>query len=493
MSSDSLQENRRVLSFHYDCMFTHSVLEDFDNSTQIHRCAPYKLGAHRFGLRVVKEGSCFQVCLFVTMEDPFTSQKQDKLIFPVDEADITAINSIPGRNYSRRCSRPFMGTHEFMYWSSNSVDDLDREGWLDKHGVMQFRVHLTLNVDACQRNLTSQWDPQACVNKLWQDREYTDFGIVVQGNHELRCHRAVLSAASPVFKQMFSGNWEETLQTLERPDVSIEEMSLLLEYIYLGHLRIDVNATDLISVAQLADYYQLPELVDQCTSRIPPLVNEANVVEVLCRLRLLSKTIPKFKILLNSAVEEMKNDAQLLWQVVENLSSQKASCSAQVDTAENPARTLFSMSTSPTLVKHTQEEKPCGGCGVSKLADYSQSATPTPECLSVEHASFAPPPGLSAGATPYSSQEASCQSHASFSDEDIVDRALSVESLTQAGEKFDREERTQASPSDGHAEPCQQRGGPRRKTRRGRGAAKSRNDRGQADLNSIPDTYTSWD
>lgn len=492
MSCNVPQGERCVLSFSHDCVFTRCALEDFDNSIEIHRCAPYKLGRLLLGLWVIKDGHHFIVGVHA---EGLTWPPVKQECFGT--AKVTAINSFNGMDYFKRCP-VLRGSVECMRWCSESVEDLREEGWLTQHGIMQFRVYLTINADALQSRVVSQWCPQACASKLWHDREYTDFSIVVQGNQELRCHRAVLSAASPVFKRMLSGDWEEALQTLERPDVSLEEMSLLLEYIYLGFLPIDIDAVVLTNIAQLADYYQLPELMDQCASRITPLVHKGNIVEVLSRLSLLSQTIPRFEILLHSAMEEVKSDGELLYTVCTNLqkpvSNPTPSVSAQVEAAEKSTGTHFSMCTSPPLVGHSQEEGSHDGCPGSNWTDECQSVLLTFEGPSAEHACFPqPPPGLSAETTPHPSKEVSCQTNTSSINEEIVDGNSSGESVSHAGEPFDQEGRAQASATDGHAEPCQHRGGPRRKTRRGRGAAKSRSERGRMDLNSIPDTYTSWE
>merc|ERR1719162_2121342 len=101
---------------------------------------------------------------------------------------------------------------------------------------------------------------------------------------------------------MMSGDWQESMQTLERLDVSAKDMSLLLEYIYVGYLPVDVDCITLVRLAELADYYQLPSLIDQCASRIPPLVHEDNVVEVLSSLSVLSQTNSKLEIIFHSVM-----------------------------------------------------------------------------------------------------------------------------------------------------------------------------------------------
>ena len=87
---------------------------------------------------------------------------------------------------------------------------------------------------------------------------------------ELPCHRAFLSARSPVFLAMFQHDTAEfQKKEIEMPDVEPEVAEMMLKYIYSGDIKtIKPGMEEELLVA--ADKYSLLELKELCE-------------EVLCR------------------------------------------------------------------------------------------------------------------------------------------------------------------------------------------------------------------
>ena len=434
-------------------------------------------------------------------------------------AQVTARNSSPTKNYCKVFDVAFGQTpnsyFKCMAWSSYSSSDLESQGWLTQDGVMQFRVEVTVDVDALQQcPAVSNWCPGVCTNMLWRTQEFTDFTIVVQDRLEIQCHRAVLSAASPVFKGMMSGEWQESMQSLERLDVSVKDMSLLLEYIYVGCLPFNVDCSTLLRLAELADYYQLPVLIDQCASRITPLVSKGNVVEMLNYLRVLSQTNSKFESIFHSVMEEVKNDTDLLYIVCMSLQKpvtqgcdlsqghEGLSDGTQTSTLLGE-RTLLDHHNSINGQQHFQRNegahddvRPTAALGslcTSDLNCQSDDVSVTSQCLSNGSTSVLSfPPGLAFALQPGSSDIASCRSDSSALNESIAVAGSSGNSISQAGEPVAQLTRTQANHvTEPPVEPCLKR--TRRKTCRGRSVKKDTVSQDQMDLSSIPDTYNSWD
>ena len=61
------------------------------------------------------------------------------------------------------------------------------------------------------------------------DREFTDFFIAVRGRQEVKCHRSVLSAASPLFQSMMSHEMQEASQRFANVDEPADAIIALLE------------------------------------------------------------------------------------------------------------------------------------------------------------------------------------------------------------------------------------------------------------------------
>merc|ERR1712187_60170 len=85
-----------------------------------------------------------------------------------------------------------------------------------------------------------------------------------------------------------------------------QHISLLLEYIYIGHLPRDVDCLTLAQLLRLGDYYQLQGLVDESASRMIPLVSESNILSVLSSLNVLSQASPQLEDILHSVIEEVR-------------------------------------------------------------------------------------------------------------------------------------------------------------------------------------------
>lgn len=88
------------------------------------------------------------------------------------------------------------------------------------------------------------------MKSLLESGEFSDVTLVVghpeQNKKELKVHRLLLSAFSPVFAAMFSHT--ETKEALEKrvviEDVSAEAMEQFLMYIYTGKYKFDIKENE---------------------------------------------------------------------------------------------------------------------------------------------------------------------------------------------------------------------------------------------------------
>lgn len=121
-------------------------------------------------------------------------------------------------------------------------------------------------------------------SKLWEDRAFTDCTITCKGQ-SLQCHRAVLSAASPVFGRMLdSGMREGNARSVDIGDAEPKAVGILLEFLYLGDLSV-ASRDDPAALLELAHRFQVGEVVSACSKILVDSIAAANVVSVTRTLR----------------------------------------------------------------------------------------------------------------------------------------------------------------------------------------------------------------
>jgi hypothetical protein len=122
-------------------------------------------------------------------------------------------------------------------------------------------------------------------NMLWGDpavAEFSDAKVVAADGRVFAVHRAVLAAASPVFRAALRSDMKEGQNAeLIVPDAIADALESMLRYIYTGETEISNPA----AVLPLAHRYQLDDLVDQCVTAMIESLCPANIVSITVALR----------------------------------------------------------------------------------------------------------------------------------------------------------------------------------------------------------------
>jgi hypothetical protein len=99
---------------------------------------------------------------------------------------------------------------------------------------------------------------QQMAQRLWQDRLFTDIQVQC-GTAQFNLHRAVLSAASPVFAAMLGSDMTESrTQKITISDADEKSVEQCLEYIYTGNVAEGSG----LQVVVLGHKYDIPGLVE---------------------------------------------------------------------------------------------------------------------------------------------------------------------------------------------------------------------------------------
>lgn len=105
---------------------------------------------------------------------------------------------------------------------------------------------------------------------MWLSGEFSDFTIFTE-TKKLRVHKSILSITSSVFRKMFADeNLEIQANELRIEDVSEKAVEEFLHYFYIGDISEDINATEILS---LANKLGVPELKIFAENL---LINESN-------------------------------------------------------------------------------------------------------------------------------------------------------------------------------------------------------------------------
>lgn len=112
---------------------------------------------------------------------------------------------------------------------------------------------------------------------LHEDEELTDFELRGDGG-AIRVHKAVLAAASPVFRRMMCGTWKETTEGhVDVPGTSKTTLQSLKDYVYLRTLP----ESGLEHLLILASYYMMPDLEQKCVDKLVQHLTAQNACDLL--------------------------------------------------------------------------------------------------------------------------------------------------------------------------------------------------------------------
>ena len=123
------------------------------------------------------------------------------------------------------------------------------------------------------------------------DKTFSDV-VVVAGDREFPCHRAILAAASEFFKFALTTDMREARERrITLQDVSEKMFSTLLECIYGG--KYVLTEENLFDVWKAADMLQITVLTDQCMDLLKEIcsttMSENNCIDYFCKVRLFNQ------------------------------------------------------------------------------------------------------------------------------------------------------------------------------------------------------------
>jgi speckle-type POZ protein len=118
------------------------------------------------------------------------------------------------------------------------------------------------------------------VEDMYEEEEFTDFGLKCSDGEVLSCHKFILAARSPVFRAMLKINMKEAKQgSADVPDFDSKIMREVLRFIYCGFVfDIDEMSQDLVFAAEK---YELEGLKKLCIDNMISMLSSANVLQFI--------------------------------------------------------------------------------------------------------------------------------------------------------------------------------------------------------------------
>jgi len=116
---------------------------------------------------------------------------------------------------------------------------------------------------------------------LWSDPVFSDLAILA-GARSFPAHRAMLAAASSVFRRMLEAPMRENLEHRIEIDATPEAVECVLKYIYTGEPPPHSQAHD---VLPLAHRYELTDLAKCCSSLLVSRFSASTAQDVILALR----------------------------------------------------------------------------------------------------------------------------------------------------------------------------------------------------------------
>jgi len=153
------------------------------------------------------------------------------------------------------------------------------------HGVLRCEI------THCSTSDSTAEEARLVEQKNAELRELGDFGALLEtldladvtlvvGEAEIRAHKCVLSARSPVFAKMFGSGMRETKEnTVKIPYVEEEVMEMFVKFVYtLNFENMEHNAEELLI---LADKYCVPALRLSCEEHLGKSLSDENAAQRL--------------------------------------------------------------------------------------------------------------------------------------------------------------------------------------------------------------------
>ncbi|KAE8735761.1 BTB/POZ domain-containing protein [Hibiscus syriacus] len=119
----------------------------------------------------------------------------------------------------------------------------------------------------------------------FKEQIHTDIKLRPNNGPSISAHKSLLAARSEIFKNILSSdNYKASpsdAETLTLPELNIEELKALLEFLYTGDLPEDKFKEHVFTLYVAADKYEIRYLQDACERYMLNSLNASNALDIL--------------------------------------------------------------------------------------------------------------------------------------------------------------------------------------------------------------------
>lgn len=150
------------------------------------------------------------------------------------------------------------------------------------------KFHIHIEGSFFQRNVFPSF-----VQSMRRDWSFTDTAIVTDDGSEVRCHRALLSASSPLFRAKLYAECVEGMPLrVEMAGSTAHEVNVVLQFLYRLGLPADTDAHTCIGLLQIGAMYEISGMFDVCVDLLRFMVRKDTVVDILQGLSWYREVMP---------------------------------------------------------------------------------------------------------------------------------------------------------------------------------------------------------
>jgi tetratricopeptide (TPR) repeat protein len=232
-------------------------------------------------------------------EIPFPkSVKWENLTIKLDDHDkcFEKFGFIPGTILTNPSHHPVVvlgiGKKNKVLWVGNPLNPrksspldemIQNQEDLKKYGY-EWTTSFPEELNNRKRKFTVDDSPDAItrINKIFKQQKECDVFFLVK-NKKIGAHAVLLMEASDYFRAFFEGNFKESANrnstepiTIPFDDFEPEHFEMLLEYVYSGLITIDPD--NILSIAHLADYFDVQKLRERSETCLSQFLNPDNAL-----------------------------------------------------------------------------------------------------------------------------------------------------------------------------------------------------------------------